>query len=283
MTKISDHKRRSTAWYSPPFYTHPHGYKVCLEVIANYKSEGAFMTIGAHLLPGEFDDFLRRPCQSIVIYEMVNQLNDKQHYRYTQYARVQPRHRMPVSQRRRLHLRVIQVTDTGWNLIEKQCSAIESLICTPPIEFTMQEFEQHRKTDNLWHSPSFYTHSHGYRMRLRVIANGLCAYRGTHVSLFVHIMRGEFDSYLKWPFRGNVTLQLLNRFSNKRHHEITIHFTDATPDTHAGRVISGERGRSWGDQKFISHHKLSYNSANNCQYLENDCPYFRVTNVVLAI
>ena len=27
-------------WNSPPFYTHPHGYKLCIEVDANGCSEG---------------------------------------------------------------------------------------------------------------------------------------------------------------------------------------------------------------------------------------------------
>ena len=306
MTNFSHHKRDHTTWYSPLFYTHPHGYLVRLQVTANYKSAGTRMTIGAHLMRGEFDEFLRWPFQGILVFEMMNQLNDGEHYRYAYSqstlrvtteepdqgsGRVLPYSMLeydPTTECQYLkddclRLRVIQVTNTGWHPIEKQCLAIESLVCIPPIEFTMQGFEQLRKTDGLWFSPSFYTHSHGYRLRLHVIANGLCAARSTHVSLFIHLMRGEFDSYLQWPFRGKVTLQLLNRLADERHHEMTICFTDATPNSHAGRVISGDRGRSWGDQKFISHRKLGCNSANDCQYLDNDCLHFRITNVVLAL
>ena len=294
MTNISDHKRDRTTWYSPSFYTHPHGYLVRLYVTTT----GTHMAIGVQLMQGEFDEFLRWPFRGIAVFEIVNQLKDSEHYRYAysqstaratteepyqKSGRVLPYSMLeydPATECQYLkddclRLRVIQVTNTGWHPIEKQCLAIESLVCVTPIEFTMQGFEQLRRTDDLWLSPPFYTHPHGYRMRLHVIANELCAARSTHVSLFIYLMRGEFDSYVKWPFRGKVSLQLLNQFADERHRNMTICFTDATPDSHAGRVLSGERGRSWGDQKFISHSKLGCNSAN-------DCLHFRVTSVVLA-
>ena len=43
-------------------------------------------------------------------------------------------------------------------------------------------------------------------------------------------MRGEFDSDLKWPFRGDITIQLLNQLEDKEHHTWTIPYTDKTPD-----------------------------------------------------
>ena len=35
MTNFARDKMHSDHWYSPPFYTHPHGYKMCLRVDAN--------------------------------------------------------------------------------------------------------------------------------------------------------------------------------------------------------------------------------------------------------
>ena len=66
------------------------------------------------------------------------------------------------------------------------------------------------KTSSLY-SPPFYTSPHGYRLCLRAYLNGDGSGKGTHVSLFVVIMKGEFDDLLSWPFRHRVTLSLLNQ------------------------------------------------------------------------
>ena len=49
--------------------------------------------------------------------------------------------------------------------------------------------------------PPFFTHPHGYRLCLQVFPNGYRRGKGTHVSLFMYVMQGPFDSLLKWPFR----------------------------------------------------------------------------------
>ena len=64
----------------------------------------------------------------------------------------------------------------------------------------MIDFEQQKAEGDNWYSPSFYTHPRGYRMCLRVYADGNDDGKGTHVSVFVRLMRGEHDNYLKWPF-----------------------------------------------------------------------------------
>ena len=68
------------------------------------------------------------------------------------------------------------------------------------------------KTSSLY-SPPFYTSPHGYRLCLRAYLNGDGSGKNTHVSLFVVIMKGEFDDLLSWPFRHRVTLSLLNQES----------------------------------------------------------------------
>ena len=66
------------------------------------------------------------------------------------------------------------------------------------------------KTSSLY-SPPFYTSQHGYRLCLRAYLNGDGSGKNTHVSLFVVIMKGEFDDLLSWPFRHRVTLTLINQ------------------------------------------------------------------------
>ncbi|XP_060697695.1 TNF receptor-associated factor 2 [Hemiscyllium ocellatum] len=65
-------------------------------------------------------------------------------------------------------------------------------------------------------SPAFYTSKYGYKMCLRVYLNGDGVGRGTHMSLFFVIMKGNYDSLLRWPFKQKVTLLLLDQ-TNREH------------------------------------------------------------------
>ena len=48
-------------------------------------------------------------------------------------------------------------------------------------------------------------------MVMSIYPNGYGSRKGTHLSLYVHILRGEFDDKLRWPFDGEVTVQAYNR------------------------------------------------------------------------
>ncbi|XP_030063438.1 TNF receptor-associated factor 1 [Microcaecilia unicolor] len=67
-------------------------------------------------------------------------------------------------------------------------------------------------------SPAFYTARYGYKACLRVYFNGDGVAKGTHVSLFFAIMKGEYDALLSWPFKHKVTFMLLDQ--NNREHVI---------------------------------------------------------------
>ena len=71
--------------------------------------------------------------------------------------------------------------------------------------------------------------SQGYKMCLNVSANGDDDSKGTHVSsvsVFIHLMHGEFDDNLKWPFWGKITLQLLNQIEDTGHRTEILDFND---------------------------------------------------------
>lgn len=51
------------------------------------------------------------------------------------------------------------------------------------------------------HSPSFYSSSTGYRMCLRLNLNGVDSSIDKYISVFVHLVQGEYDDALSWPFR----------------------------------------------------------------------------------
>ena len=137
----------------------------------------------------------------------------------------------------------------------------------------MAGFEQKKCLNKSWYSPPLYTHPRGYKMCLNVDANGIGPGENSHVSVSVHMMRGEYDDSLKWPFLGDITIQLLNQIEDDdRHHVLSVHVTD---DTNVSkRVLVGERsalGR--GYHEFISHNSLTP------RYLKDDCLMFCVKEV----
>ena len=62
-----------------------------------------------------------------------------------------------------------------------------------------------------FYSPYFYTSRYGYKMCARIYLNGVDMGRGTHISIFFVVMRGQYDALLPWPFRQKVTFMLLDQ------------------------------------------------------------------------
>ena len=60
----------------------------------------------------------------------------------------------------------------------------------------------------------FYTSHRGFKCQMSVYLNGDGEYRGTHVSVFLMIMRGDFDALLSWPFEQKVTFTLIDQEGN---------------------------------------------------------------------
>ena len=139
-----------------------------------------------------------------------------------------------------------------------------------------------KKSEGRVYLPSFFTHSHGYEMCLCVFFNGNGPVEGTHVSIFTALMQGKYDDHLKWPFRGEITIQIVNQAGDHRHVEETIPYNDKTPDGSAGRVIDKKRSGRWGFREFLAHTDLEYNAKRNTQYMKNDIIIVRVVKVLLS-
>ena len=142
----------------------------------------------------------------------------------------------------------------------------------PPAKFVYKftDFDSWRSRNPLRFSPKFYSSPGGYKMEIAVWANGDGVARGTHghVSVNVYLRHGDNDDHVPWPFTGTVTIELLNQLEDKNHHSKTT-----------TKVVNKERSFDLILKHlcYISHSDLCYNEAKNCQYLKDDCLYFRVT------
>ena len=65
------------------------------------------------------------------------------------------------------------------------------------------------------YSPPFYTSRNGYKMCIRAYLNGDGTGEATHLSIFLVIMRGEYDPLLHWPFDSKVSLILVDQDMKK--------------------------------------------------------------------
>ena len=137
------------------------------------------------------------------------------------------------------------------------------------------------RTENKVFLPGFYTHHNGYKMCINVDPNGSGAGEGTHISIFTFLMKGLYDDHLKWPFTGNITIQIVNQAGDHDHIEKNIHYNDETPDHCTGRVTMEERSIGWGKPQFSPHSDLEYNAAKKTQYLKDNHFIVRVVKIEL--
>ncbi|KAK3748642.1 hypothetical protein QZH41_004506 [Actinostola sp. cb2023] len=118
-----------------------------------------------------------------------------------------------------------------------------------------------------FYSPPFYTDQHGYKMCARVYLNGDGMGRGSHISLFFVIMRGEYDALLKWPFRQKVTMMLLDQDSEE--HIIDAFMPD--PSSSSFKRPKGEMNVASGCPMFCPHTELQRHA-----YIRDDVMFIKI-------
>ena len=175
-----------------------------------------------------------------------------------------------------------QVEAAAISSLEEPFIASEEEIPVVPFCFKMDKFKQTKQHCAEWYSPPFYTHEHGYKMCVRVDANGIMNGRGTHMSVYVYLMRGEYDAQLQWPFKGVVVVRLLNQLRDGGHHEKAVDFLDSIEDHTSSRVTVGDKSmRGQGFSQFIAHISLKHDAERSQQYLKDNCLKFMIAGVEL--
>ena len=175
-----------------------------------------------------------------------------------------------------LHLRITKETVLELNKKITTLESVQKRTTISPCTFRLTNYQKNKKDGDEFYSPPFYTSHTGYKMCIEVDANGWGTGKGSHVTVFAFLMKGDNDDSLTWPFTGSVTFELLNQLEDKNHHTFTTLFP--ADNAASKRVVEDERAMiGWGRSKFIPHTELHYNPAKNCQYLKNDTLVFRVS------
>ena len=111
-----------------------------------------------------------------------------------------------------------------------------------------------------------------------VYANGVGSGKGTHLSLYVFLLKGEYDDQLQWPLNAKITVQLLNWSRNKGHKVKTCPHHKA-PLENRTRVTEGDRAPGGlRCQHFISHSVLE-SVTSDVQFITDNKICFMIKDV----
>jgi len=163
-----------------------------------------------------------------------------------------------------------------WPLILDLSTKIDEQVA-PAAILKMSNFAKMNESKERWYSKPFFAYKGGYKMSLQVDAAGSDKGEGTHVSVYLYLMKGPHDDKLqrsgKWPLRGTFTIELLNQLNNFFHRTFKISISNTTSSSSiTNRVVNGSYAPSGSPiPELISHNDFFLNA-----YLINDALYFRM-------
>ena len=69
-------------------------------------------------------------------------------------------------------------------------------------------------------STAFYTSPYGYRLQATLFPNGTGSGEGTHLSVYIRVIAGDYDALLDWPYRLPITVILYDQDCQSRQHVV---------------------------------------------------------------
>lgn len=314
---INDFERRKKSndvFYCNPFYSHPRGYKLRLEVHANgYEGIGSNIAIHARLLKGEFDGDLTWPFLGIIVIQLTNWCESGEPYekRLEFHRNVGENMSTRVTEGEKAkncfgyndfiaHSDLIDFTNNAQYLLEDcLCVVVKEVVaCSTPLidrlpswqdpierwphEFTVTRFSDRKRLSSVYYSLPFYSQSErGYKLCLSVYSDGDGPGKGSHISIYVHLMKGKDDDNVSWPFESKVTIEILNWRSDDEHIKEEICFDKDTGEKCGQRVLeesSTATATGWGKAQFSPYEDVICESEHKL-YLQDDCLRIRVSKV----
>ncbi|CAH0560176.1 unnamed protein product [Brassicogethes aeneus] len=118
----------------------------------------------------------------------------------------------------------IEIMERENSLLRKEIEVlkgdVENLSSTQDKEFTVgrllwkvsnvkSKLQTSKETNYYYKSPIFYSHEYGYKIRLVLYLNGLKKWRDRNTLISLEVLKGDYDSLLKWPcqIEGNIILR----------------------------------------------------------------------------
>ena len=308
MTKFAKRKKNKEEWYTTPFFAFDEGPLMCVQIyVAGYgDDEGTHVSVFLHLMKGPHDDKLEQsghwPLRGTFTIELLNQLNDSDHYSHKivlcDYLHSKCSEREVEDYMNSIghgyhqfvsHNILYNRADEYFknDTLSFRIKYMYENISYPlpnnqvaPITLAMPNFSERMKDKKCWYSIAFFAYEGGYQMCLRVDAAGYGDGEGTHVSVYLHLMKGPHDDKLEqsghWPLRGTFTIELLNRLNDSDHFIYTISLYHYLCNKCTTRVTDGDIApKGWGSKHYMSREAILHQ--NSKQYFNNDALHFRIS------
>ena len=94
-------------------------------------------------------------------------------------------------------------------------------------------------------SDPFKSHKHGYKVCMELYPDGEGVRKGSHLTVFIHIMRGLFDDILSWPCKLHCTIDIINQHTRLVHHSHTVNYED-DPNSSSWMKLKTDRNYGFG-------------------------------------
>lgn len=121
-------------------------------------------------------------------------------------------------------------------------------------------------------SAPFYTSQHGYKLMATLFLNGNGAGEGTHFSVYIKLLPGDYDALLRWPFSHTVSFILFDQASNPENAcNIIESFVPDPTWKNFQRPSKDPDCLGFGFPRFVSHDIL-----NRRNYIKDDTLFVKV-------
>ncbi|XP_042341193.1 TNF receptor-associated factor 5 isoform X2 [Plectropomus leopardus] len=142
----------------------------------------------------------------------------------------------------------------------------------------IEDFRNRRETEVKGQPPClssvpFHTGRCGYKMAAKVYLNGDGEGRGTHLSLYVVLLPGDFDALLPWPFRQTVSLSVLDQSGTANHRSLSFR-PDPTSKSFQRPAAESAGNVAVGFSCFITLNELE--TPQNAAYVKDDTLFVKV-------
>ncbi|CAM1306547.1 TRAF4 (predicted) [Pycnogonum litorale] len=121
-------------------------------------------------------------------------------------------------------------------------------------------------------STPFYTSQYGYKLMATLFLNGNGAGEGTHFSIYIKIIPGDYDALLRWPFSHTVSFVLFDQGSNPENAcNIIESFVPDPTWKNFQRPSKDPETLGFGFPRFVSHETLRRRN-----YIKDDTVFIKV-------
>lgn len=161
----------------------------------------------------------------------------------------------------------LNITDMEQNVRQLESVSYKGMMVWKITNFSQKRREAMNGSTPSFYSPYFYSSRHGYKMCARIYLNGDGMGKGSHISLFFVIVRGEYDALLRWPFTQKVTMMILDQ--NSMEHAIDAFRPD--PSSSSFQRPMREMNVASGCPMFCPLGELDRHA-----YVKDDCMFVKI-------